>query len=87
MVREWARFNPGVRGYSSECYIASIPEQVTLCQQMGITPRGFFDIQAIENSKDPKTQHHTSSEKKELQAIITFEPKSLSDSPSTDNIH
>lgn len=75
LARKWARSNPGVRGYSFECYIASIPEQVTLCQQIGIAPKGFFDIQTIENFKDPKTQHHIASEKKELQAIVAFEAK------------
>lgn len=42
---------------------------------MGIAPKGFFDIQTIENFKDPKTQHHIASEKKELQAIVAFEAK------------
>lgn len=38
-----------------ECYIASILEQVALCRQMGITPKGFFDIQAFLSFKETQS--------------------------------
>ena len=63
-ARQWGRCNPGVHGYSFECYIASILEQVTLCQQMSLTLKGFLNIQT-RNKFQVKTQHRTLSEKKE----------------------
>ena len=35
-----------------ESYIASILEQVALCRQMGISPKGFFDIQTMESFEE-----------------------------------
>lgn len=44
----WKDVNPVCGHIYFECYIASILEQVVLCQQMGIS-RTFFDIQALES--------------------------------------
>ena len=68
-ARQWGRCNPGVHGYSFECYIASILEQVTL------HTKKLLEHSNPQQISGQDAAPYIIGKKRELQAIAGFEAK------------